>query len=119
MQIKMIGTFSYDVVPGLTRRTLHAGLVLDEPVDVAKAAIADGKAVRWPPLPHEPIVGIIDENDGDDDSAGQGEDPPGPAADSEAAGSKAKPAKSAKAKPAEPAQAAGEPTPAEAIEPGA
>lgn len=114
MQIKMIGTFSYDLVPGVSRRTLHAGLVLDEPVDIAQAAISAGVAVRWPPE-------SIDQN-GSAEVDGQGEDvgstqpePPAPKPPGKKGGGK----KGGAETPAEPpAAASGGPTPAEAIEPG-
>lgn len=113
MQIKMIGAFSYDLVPGVSRRTLHAGLVLDEPVDVAQAAIGAGVAVRWPPE-------AIDQS-GSAEVDGQGEDvgstqPPPPA--TKASGKKGGGKKGGAETPAEPPAATGGPTPAEAIEPG-
>jgi hypothetical protein len=112
MQIKMIGDFSYDLVPGQSRRTLHDGLVLDEPADVALAAINAGKAMRWPPAAAAPAPEAIEpaEGGGTDDGAGQ-------TAETTPArkGSGKKPAA---AKPAPAAEPAGTPAPAEAIEPG-
>jgi hypothetical protein len=112
MQIKMIGTFSYDLVPGVSRRTLHAGLVLDEPVDVAQAAIADGKAVRWPPE----AGAVTGEGEGDDPAPSPRPAPQPKPATKQAAGSK-KGARS-ETPSAPPTAPASEPTPAEPVEPG-
>lgn len=112
MQIKMIGDFSYDLVPGSTRRTLHEGLVLEEASDVATAAIAAGKAMRWPPE----LAAVVDSPDDGADDEGTGGEPPKP---SEPAPAKKPSGKKAAAKSEPTAQPAGEPSPAEAVEPGA
>lgn len=46
MQIRMLDTWAYDVVPGQIRRTLPAGQTFDEPVEIAQAAIDAGAAER-------------------------------------------------------------------------
>lgn len=115
MQIKMIGTFSYDVVPGSTRRTLHQGLVLEEASDVATAAINAGKAVRWPleqPLLDDAVAGDDGGDDGGDGAGDQTPNSPAPEPAKKPSGKKAA------AKTEAPAQPAGEPSPAEAVEPG-
>lgn len=120
MQIRMIDDFSYDLVPGLSRRTLHKGLVLNEPVDVAGAAIDAGKAERWPPVSaaSEPplVLGDPVETGGDDDPGAGGTParaeplptPPAPKASTA-------PKRGAPKVP----PAGSDATPAEAVEPGA
>ena len=115
MQIKMNGTFSYDLVPGVSRRTLHAGLVLDEPVEVAQAAIDAGAAVRWPPVGETPAEGTGDEPAGGGEAGGGDTTAAAPKAPGKKPGGK----KAGPQPPAAPAATvASEPSPAEPVEPG-
>lgn len=84
MQIRMLDTWAYDVVPGQIRRTLPAGQTFDEPVEIAQAAIDAGAAERLVAM--APIVDDVDlvevdadleSGDGDQDDGEPGSDSDG------------------------------------------
>lgn len=81
MQIRMLATWAYDVVPGQIRRTLPAGQIFDEPMEIAQAAIDAGAAERivaMAPIADDVAPAEVDPDlDGDRDDDRDGDDQAG------------------------------------------